>query len=125
MKVGIVAEDPLETLGRRLLLNCGHTVGHALETLMNYGISHGEAVAIGCVEEARHAVRLGLAPNEWPAEIEARFAAAGLPTALPEGVTFESLKPRMRGDKKRQGNTVTFALPCGWGDVRSVKINLQ
>ena len=40
---------------------------------------------------------------------------------LPEGLTFEGLKPLMKGDKKREGNTVVFALPCGWGDVRGVR----
>ena len=125
VKVKIVTEDPKETLGRRLLLNCGHTVGHAVETLSHYTLSHGEAVAIGCVEEARHAVRMGLAPANWPAELEERFQTAGLPTTLPDGLTFDTLIPQMRGDKKRQGNTVTFALPCGWGDVRPVKIDLK
>ena len=124
VKVGIVREDPYETKGRRLLLNCGHTVAHAVEKLSDYKISHGEAVAIGCVEEARLAVRLGLAKREWPDELAAVFAAAKLPTALPEGMDFEMMKPVMRGDKKRAGDVVTFALPCGWGDVRAVPVDL-
>ena len=52
------------------------------------------------------------------------FAAAGLPTALPDGLSFDALIPIMRGDKKRAGNTVTFALPCGNGDVRAVPVEL-
>ena len=120
VKVSIVREDPFEKTGRRLLLNCGHTVGHAVETATRYAVSHGEAVAIGCVEEARLAVRLGLAAPDWPDALAARFAAAGLPTALPADLTFDSLAPLMRGDKKRAGDTVTFALPCGLGDVRPV-----
>jgi len=124
VKVGIVREDPFEKLGRRILLNCGHTVAHAVEKLTHYRVSHGEAVAIGCVEEARLAVRLGLASATWPDELAARFAAAGLPVALPEGFDFEMLKPEMRGDKKRAGDVVTFALPCGWGDVRGVAVDL-
>ena len=124
VKVDIVREDPFETKGRRLLLNCGHTIAHAVEKLSNYSVSHGEAVAIGCVEEARLAVSLGLAGPEWPEELAAVFAAAKLPTALPEGMSFELMKPVMCGDKKRAGNTVTFALPCGWGDVRAVPVAL-
>ncbi len=133
VKVGIVREDPFERTGRRLLLNCGHTVGHAVEIATHFAVSHGEAVAIGCVEEARLAVRMGLAAPEWPDKLAARFAAAGLPTALPEGLTstalpdgltFNALIPLMRGDKKRAGNTVTFALPCGNGDVRAVPVEL-
>ena len=125
VKVGIVREDPLETLGRRILLNCGHTVAHAIEKATGYRVSHGEAVAIGCVEEARIAVRRGLAPASWPEEFAARFAAANLPTSLPEGISLDELVPLMRGDKKREGGAVTFALPCGWGDVRGVKIDLS
>lgn len=124
VKVGIVREDPFETKGKRIFLNCGHTIGHAVEKLSNYTMAHGEAVAIGCVEEARLAVKLGLAPAEWPTEFAARFAAEGLPTELSEGTTWEKMVPVMKGDKKRAGDVVTFTLPCGWGDVRAVPIDL-
>ncbi len=125
VKVGIVREDPFERLGKRLLLNCGHTIGHAVEKLSNYTISHGAAVAIGCVAEARLAVKLGLAPATWPQEFSARFAAAGLPTEIPSDLSFADLIPVMAGDKKKaKGSVVTFALPCGWGDVRAVPIDL-
>ena len=125
VKVAIVREDPFEKTGRRLLLNCGHTIGHAVEKLSGYAISHGSAVAIGCVAEARLAVRFGLAPAGWPDEFAARFRAAGLPTELPEGLTEDDLVPVMRGDKKKAAlGVVTFALPCGWGDVRAVRVDL-
>ncbi len=122
VKIGIVRRDPLEKTGERMKLNCGHTVAHAIEKATDYAVSHGEAVAIGCVEEARLAERLGLAAEGWADEIAARFREAALPTALPEGMTFDSLKPLMKGDKKREGDSVVFALPCAWGDVRGVKI---
>ncbi len=121
VKIRTVREDPLEKTGARMKLNCGHTVAHAIEKATNYAVSHGEAVAIGCVEEARLAARLGLASEAWADEIAARFSAAHLPTGLPDGLTFESLKPLMKGDKKREGDSVVFALPCGWGDVRLTK----
>ncbi len=125
VKVMIVREDPYEKLGRRILLNCGHTVAHAVEKATNYTVSHGAAVAIGCVEEARIAVRRGLAPAGWPEEFADAFAAAGLPTELPGGMDVNELIPLMRGDKKREGCVVVFALPCGWGDVRAEKIDLS
>ena len=125
VKVGIVREDPFERKGRRILLNCGHTVGHAVEKATDYAISHGSAVAIGCVEEARIAARRGLSPAGWPDELAARFAAVGLPAALPGGLSLGALVPLMKGDKKRAGAVVTFALPCGWGDVRAVPIDLE
>lgn len=131
VKVGIVREDPFERTGRRLLLNCGHTVGHAVEKATGYAVSHGEAIAIGCVEEARIAVRRGLAPAGWPEELASSFAAVGLPTETKAGNReggeagrLSGLVPLMKGDKKRAGSVVTFALPCGWGDVRAVPIDL-
>ena len=122
VKVRIVRSDPLEKTGERMKLNCGHTVAHAVEKATDYAVSHGEAVAIGCVEEARLAERLGLAKSGWADELARRFAAARLPTELPQGLTFNGLKPLMKGDKKREAGGVVFALPCGWGDVRAVKL---
>ena len=124
VKVRCVREDPLEK-NIRGKLNLGHTVGHAVEIVSNFTIQHGEAVAIGTVEEARLAVRLGLAPAEWPDRVAAPFARVGLPTALPEGCTFESLMPIMERDKKKKGGVVRFALPCALGDVRLVPVALR
>ena len=125
VKIDIVTKDPFEKTGLRALLNCGHTVAHAVEKLSGYSVSHGEAVAIGCVEEARLAEREGLAQRGWAESLAERFAKAGLPTALPEGMSMEKLVPQMRGDKKRDGGFVDFALPCGDGDVRLVRFDLS
>ena len=123
VKVHCVREDPLEK-NIRGKLNLGHTVGHAVEVVSDFKIQHGEAVAIGTVEEARLAVRLGLAPADWPDQVAAPFARVGLPTALPEGCTFESLVPVMKRDKKKKGGVVRFALPCAPGDVRLTPVDL-
>ena len=123
VKVKIVTEDAREH-GVRAKLNLGHTVGHAVEIATGFAVKHGEAVSIGTVEEARLAVRLGLASAEWPARVAAWFAAAGLPTELPAGLTFEALTETMRRDKKKQGKNILFALPCAPGDVRLVPVAL-
>ena len=123
VKVRCVREDPLEK-GVRGTLNLGHTVGHAVEVVSDFRIQHGEAVAIGTVEEARLAVHLGLAPADWPDQVAAPFARVGLPTALPEGCTFDSLVPIMKRDKKKKGGVVRFALPCAPGDVRLTPVDL-
>ncbi len=123
VKVKIVAEDAKEK-GVRAKLNLGHTVGHAIEIATNFAVKHGEAVAIGTVEEARLAVRLGLAPEGWPDQVAAAFAKAGLPTALPEGLTFDSLAAVMRHDKKQHDGRISFALPCAPGDVRLVPVSV-
>ncbi|MCQ2379378.1 MAG: bifunctional shikimate kinase/3-dehydroquinate synthase [Victivallaceae bacterium] len=124
VKTDIVSKDPYERNGLRMLLNCGHTAGHAVEKLTGYAVSHGEAVAIGCVEEARLAVRLDLAPESWPNELAEMFSRSGLGTSLPDGIGWDDMVPVMRGDKKRRGGRVVFALPCGFGDVRTVEVDL-
>src|SRR3569832_820294 len=55
----IVAQDPYEK-GCRSLLNLGHTIGHALESLSNYALSHGKAVSTGIILEARLSHLMGL-----------------------------------------------------------------
>lgn len=123
VKVDIVREDPFEKTGLRMKLNCGHTVGHAVETLSGYRLSHGSAVAIGCVAEAEIAARKNIAPASWPARLARSFAAAGLATEIPPEITFARMREVIACDKKRAHGKVTFALPCGWGDVRLVEID--
>src|SRR4051812_10652445 len=78
-KAAIVAEDELETSGRRALLNFGHTFGHAIEA--ESGMLHGEAVAIGMAMAFRRSVELGLCPAEEAERAIAHLDSAGLPTA--------------------------------------------
>jgi 3-dehydroquinate synthase len=124
VKVRIVTEDARER-GERAKLNLGHTVGHALEIATSFALKHGEAVAIGTVEEAKLAVEKGLAPVQWPNEVASYFSKVGLPSSLPDGITLSSLKSLMRRDKKRAGDSVVFALPIAPGDVRLVSVDLS
>jgi 3-dehydroquinate synthase len=99
IKATIVAEDERE-LGRRALLNLGHTFGHALEAIGRYERwLHGEAVAIGMVLAARTSAALGWLASRDCDRIERLLAKAGLPTAAP-GVDPDALLEGMRGDKK-------------------------
>jgi 3-dehydroquinate synthase len=61
IKAEVVSGDELEA-GRRAILNAGHTVAHALERATDYGLPHGEAVALGLVAECALAEALGVAP---------------------------------------------------------------
>src|SRR5581483_2496202 len=63
LKVGVVAEDPREQ-GRRIILNYGHTIGHAVELSSDYALHHGEAVAIGMTGAARLGQAVGVTPPE-------------------------------------------------------------
>ena len=118
VKAGIVASDPFEKTGERAKLNLGHTVGHAVEVLTGFKVSHGEAVAIGTVEEARLAERKGLAAGGFGDEVAAKFSAAGLPVSLPAGLSFDDLVPVMKRDKKNSDGRIRYALPFAMGDVR-------
>ena len=78
----IVEEDERDT-GRRMLLNFGHTVGHAFEKMGNYQTwTHGQAVAAGMCAAARLGVRLGVTPAEVPERLERVLSPLGLPTHI-------------------------------------------
>ena len=107
-KAEIVAEDERDA-GRRLFLNYGHTLGHALERLDAFaGRSHGEAVAVGMVFAARLAESLARAPAGLAARHARLLASLGLETdgALPPA---DEVLTAMRMDKKYRGG-VRFVL---------------
>lgn len=112
-KAGVVASDERET-GLRAILNYGHTLGHAIESLSVTGRSrgprlhHGEAVAIGMVYAAAVSERLGLADAGLIAEHRRVLEAVGLPTTI-EGLGWSEVRERMTMDKKYAGG-VRFVL---------------
>ena len=104
--------DPLERTGARATLNLGHTFAHALETAGGYGLTHGEAVAIGLV----FAGALAGGCERVGADVVDRFqalpASLGLPIEVPggEALAEAELLALMRRDKKADGG-LTFVLP--------------
>ena len=117
VKIRIIEEDPFEK-GIRATLNFGHTIGHGIESLMDYGIRHGEAVGIGMVAEARLAERLGIAESGLADEIAATLTSLGLPVDIPSGISAPALVAAMQSDKKKSKGVVKFALPVKIGKVR-------
>lgn len=115
MKAAVVARDPLERTGERMLLNLGHTFGHALEAEAGFGpdLLHGEAVAIGMAQAFRFSVRRGLAPAADAARVEAHLAAAGLPVRRPRPA--DRLVAHMAHDKKRGAGGLPLILVRGIG----------
>ena len=115
MKAGIVARDETET-GERMLLNLGHTFGHALEAATGYSdrLLHGEGVAIGCCLAFDLSARLGLCPQEAPSRVAAHLSAMGLPTRLSdvpgELPDADGLLGLMAQDKKVKAGRATFIL---------------
>ncbi len=120
-KVDVVCTDERES-GRRALLNYGHTLAHALETVGHYDLLHGEAVSIGLVFAAHLAYRLARIGPDRVAEHERLVAAYDLPTRLPPGADPDQLIAVMGRDKKATGDGLTFVLdgPAGLEVVAGV-----
>ncbi|MBO8128744.1 MAG: 3-dehydroquinate synthase [Peptococcaceae bacterium] len=117
IKAEVVEADETEQ-GMRQILNFGHTVGHALESLTNYEVyRHGEAVAIGMVAAARIAVAMGLLPAEEFERLRNLVVRCGLPEAVPDGIDPKLLWTYLHCDKKARGRKVVFVLPRAIGQV--------
>jgi 3-dehydroquinate synthetase len=108
-KARVVAEDPEERTGARASLNYGHTLAHAIETMSDYDIAHGEAVAIGLVFAAELAAALERVPPADVARHRTLLASLGLPTSAPPGLRRADLVDAMHRDKKASGG-LTFVL---------------
>ncbi len=108
--------------GMRQLLNFGHTLGHAVESLSDYRLSHGQAVAIGMAAEARAARKMGFG-KVHEKEILAALRACGLPSQSPFGAE-EILEKALR-DKKRAGNTLTVGALADIGQGFLKKLTLE
>jgi 5-deoxy-5-amino-3-dehydroquinate synthase len=120
IKADVVAADEREG-GRRAVLNYGHTLAHALETVGRYDLRHGEAVGIGLVFAARLARRLGRVDDGRVTEHESVVRSYDLPTRRPRGVRTETLVDCMARDKKAvDGLTFVLDGPAGVETVSGV-----
>jgi len=107
IKAEVVARDEREE-GLRMLLNFGHTLGHAIEALEGYaGLLHGEAVAIGMGFAARRSEALGLAPAGTAERLEALLQRLELPTEVPRFPRRAYLRA-LQVDKKRREQHIRF-----------------
>lgn len=116
LKARIVSEDERES-GSRMLLNLGHTVGHAIEAAEEYrGVRHGEAVSLGMVAACRVArACLGERPDE--ARLLGLLTRLGLPTDL-EAHYDAKASAHLVSDKKRRGASIRFVVPTSPGKTR-------
>jgi len=114
MKREFVALDERDSKGARAVLNYGHTLGHALETLTNHDVRHGEAVALGMVYASRLAMRLALMSEKDAGRLRSLLEALGFDLKPPQ-VGRSGLLEAMRRDKKVEGRSIRFVLPTGIG----------
>lgn len=118
LKAEVVEKDERDSLGQRVLLNFGHTFGHALETATFYGaLLHGEAVALGMLCACRLAGRRGLMEPALTGRLEQLLQRLQLPTTLPD-VAIDQVIALMKGDKKSVSGRVHVLLPTSLGQVR-------
>ena len=115
-KAAVVAADEHEG-GLRAILNYGHTLGHAIETLSGYSTwLHGEAVALGMLAAGEIAVALGMWSAAEQSRQRALIAAAGLPQRWPV-LDAAAVLTCLQADKKVRNGKVRFVLPTAIGQV--------
>ena len=120
IKADVVARDERES-GLRAILNFGHTVAHAIEALAKFEASHGEAVAVGMVVEARLGEALGVTTPGTAQRVAQALERNRLPLELPTGADPAHLIEAMRHDKKAREAELRFALPATIGAMHRGK----
>jgi 3-dehydroquinate synthase len=116
IKKEVVEEDEKEEKGIREVLNYGHTIGHIIETLTHYSkYSHGEAVAMGMVEEAKLAQNEGLLPDKDLKRIENLIKKYKLPYSIPGNISKDEMKNCVSQDKKVRKGKIRLPVPTGIG----------
>ena len=116
IKYQVVMKDERES-GLREVLNLGHTVGRAIETVSDYKLLHGEAVAIGLVAEVKMAEYFGYCTAEDEAAMVAMLKQADLPTEIPDYIDRDALVKKLYTDKKVRDGHLRFVLQHGIGAI--------
>ncbi len=120
IKADVVGFDERE-LGKRAILNFGHTVGHAIEAVSDFSIVHGAAVAIGMVIESRLGERLEITRPGTADTLTAAFTSFGLPVTLPPGQSADKILAAMRRDKKNRSGSIRFSAIESLGNMVRTK----
>ncbi len=121
IKAGFVEKDEFDRKGHRMLLNLGHTFGHAIEAAAGYSgkYCHGEGVAIGMAMAASMAAYLGICPQALVLRVSALIEKCGLPVSV-KGVPPGAIIRALAYDKKFISGKNRFVLPAGIGRLRIV-----
>jgi 3-dehydroquinate synthase len=109
IKKSIVEIDEREQ-GLRRILNFGHTLGHALEAVSDYALSHGEGVALGMVAAAKLSVKMQYLSEDELIRMEHVIAQAGLPTRILASFDPKAVIGRLKMDKKKKDDVIHFVL---------------
>jgi 3-dehydroquinate synthase len=121
IKARVVEADERESTGGRMVLNYGHTFGHAFEAVAGYGTwTHGEAVAAGMICASRLAERLGMISAEVTERQTALLKRFGLPAERDQSWSVDAILEVMQRDKKAVDGRLRFVLPTRIGRVELV-----
>lgn len=116
IKAAVVSEDERES-GRRAVLNLGHSIGHAVETVLGFGvIRHGEAVAMGLLAEAAWAHAHGICEADAVSRLRDLIGSLGLKTQV--SCQKNDLIAALYRDKKMSRAKLLLPVPVGIGEVR-------
>jgi len=115
IKAEVVEKDEKD-LGLRAILNYGHTVGHAIESVSDFRVAHGMAVAIGMLAAARISHRMGILDKTELLRLESLIQRVGLPTTMPK-LDIGEVTRAITHDKKVLKGRVRFVLPQSLGKV--------
>lgn len=116
IKYHVVEKDEKES-GLREILNLGHTVGRAIETVSDYHLLHGEALAIGMAAQVKLATKLGYMTESEADEVVALYRKAKLPVEIPPYIDREELVKKLYTDKKVKNGKLRFVVQKGIGDI--------
>lgn len=117
IKSTVVEQDPHEK-GMRRIMNYGHTIGHAVEQLSNYEISHGGCVSIGMMVAARIAVHFDYMSDDDLKKQQSLLERAGLPITIPNNIANDDIIAKTALDKKAVEGVARYCLPDGIGAMQ-------
>lgn len=130
-KAACVARDPLEhsDAGKgRVVLNLGHTVGHAIESMSNFEVLHGEAVALGLRAAARISEKCNIAPVGLEAQMVDALKTLRLPVELDEWIQGERAAEMiscLSRDKKRHQQCISYVALAQFGEARILSLSAE
>lgn len=116
IKYTVVMKDEREA-GLREILNLGHTVGRAIETVSDYRLLHGEALSVGLAAEANLSYQLGHMTLTQRDEVLALLERCCLPVTIPSYIDREALIQKLYTDKKVKNKTLRFVIQQGIGSI--------
>lgn len=127
-KLSIVKQDERETKGIRVVLNFGHTIGHAIEAGSNFKIAHGYAISLGMVCEAKIAEEMGYAEEGVVEDVLWILNLYGLPTVpekLPYPLSKEIALSAIEKDKKIRSGEILMPFPTRIGSWKVVRVPIE